>query len=348
VELSGSDGRPFGDPPARANERLRFRGWSCCVGRSGILWRRFRHPLPELFKEMHVEGRAPHLGNLPGIDAVESDSGTATERPVAWTPRNASRCVPVSVKCAAIHGASTTRRRNPTDSQGTRVRRLATRRRTHQVRGRCRRSPRRAQRTRQGPRPVLVAARVVAAIERRGLVVGHAAKGCIAGSTPALGRRRSARHHAMGLVWLPCSGGAPIHTPARSPWPTHRSPLGTCYLPCIAAAAREHGRVDDCRVPTVPDRNRASCPWSAPGTMGPISLCMGRSGRSPGTEAALSREGERASGYAQRVVKSRIMYMETRWPDNRTKSGRIGRRRVLEERSNALPRREVVHRPGDG
>ena len=29
--------------------------------------------LPELFEEMHVEGRAPHLGNLAGIDAVERE-----------------------------------------------------------------------------------------------------------------------------------------------------------------------------------------------------------------------------------------------------------------------------------
>jgi hypothetical protein len=29
--------------------------------------------LPELFEEIHVEGRPPHLGDLSGIDAVERE-----------------------------------------------------------------------------------------------------------------------------------------------------------------------------------------------------------------------------------------------------------------------------------
>jgi hypothetical protein len=54
------------------------------------------HPLSELFKEMHVEGRAQHLGNLPGIDAVESelrDGDRATGR------LDAEECLAVRSPC---------------------------------------------------------------------------------------------------------------------------------------------------------------------------------------------------------------------------------------------------------
>jgi hypothetical protein len=71
---------------------------------------------------------------------------------------------------------------------------------------------------------VLVAARVVAAIGRRELVGGHAAEGCIAGSTPtpSVGGARLATQ-AMSPVRVSCSGGAAIHTPARPPWTPNRS-----------------------------------------------------------------------------------------------------------------------------
>jgi hypothetical protein len=45
---------------------------------------------------MHVEGRAPHLGNLPGIDAVESelrDGDRATGR------LDAEECLAVRFPC---------------------------------------------------------------------------------------------------------------------------------------------------------------------------------------------------------------------------------------------------------
>jgi hypothetical protein len=42
-----------------------------------------RHPPSELFNEVHVERRAPHLGNVPSINAVEGelrDGNRATRR----------------------------------------------------------------------------------------------------------------------------------------------------------------------------------------------------------------------------------------------------------------------------
>jgi hypothetical protein len=40
---------------------------------------------------------------------------------------------------------------------------------------------------------------------------------------------------------------------------------------------------------------------------------------------AASGRKEKPPSYARRVVKSRIMYVERRWPDNRMRSGRIAR-----------------------
>ena len=79
---------------------------------------------------------------------------------------------------------------------------------------------------------MLVAACVVAAIERRELVGGHAAKGCIAGSTPtrSVGGARLATQ-ALSPVRASCSGGAAIHTLARPPWTPNRSATRPdCYL----------------------------------------------------------------------------------------------------------------------
>jgi hypothetical protein len=77
-----------------------------------ILSARFRRPLPELFEEVQVEVHSPHLGYSARVDPVEGElldsDGAAGGRHAVKAPR----CVPVSVRCAAIHGPSTARWRS--------------------------------------------------------------------------------------------------------------------------------------------------------------------------------------------------------------------------------------------
>jgi hypothetical protein len=127
-----------------------------------------------------MEGRSPHLGNLPGIDAVESelrDGDRATGR------LDAEECLAVRSRVGEVRGdprriyheaaqlPPIVRERAYNGSQLAGVR----------IKSAVGAVDRYVARNELGKvlEPVLVAARVVATIERREFLVGHAAKGCI-------------------------------------------------------------------------------------------------------------------------------------------------------------------------
>src|SRR5215217_1305859 len=184
-----------------------FRDWSFFIGRCGILWRRSRHPLPELFKEMHVEGRAPHLGNLPGI-AVESELGDGDR---ATGRLDAEECVAVRSRVGEVRGDPRRvdheaaqlppivgeRAYNGSQLGGVRIQSAVGAVDRHVARNKLGK--------------VLEPVLDVAAIERRELVIGHAAKGCTSGLTP---RTRSA---ALGSPPCHCRSAPHVDTALSTP-----------------------------------------------------------------------------------------------------------------------------------
>jgi len=136
-----------------------------------------------------VEGRAPHLGDQPGIDTVESelrDSDRAArrldaeERPAVRSRVGEVRGDPRRIDHEAAQLPPIVRERSDNGSQLGDVR----------IQSAVGAIDRHVARNELGEvlEPVLVAARVVAAVERRELVVGDAGKEALLARPRVLGR----------------------------------------------------------------------------------------------------------------------------------------------------------------
>jgi hypothetical protein len=130
--------------------------------------------LAELLEEMHVEGRAPHLGDLAGIDAVESElrdgdrapgRRDAEEGPAVRSRVREARGDPrrINQKVAQLPVVIGERADNGSQLGGVRIQSALGAVDRHVARNELGKVL----------EPVLVAACVVTAIERRKSIVGH-------------------------------------------------------------------------------------------------------------------------------------------------------------------------------